>query len=184
MIQHKRFVMGETCLDLSTEYIYMDYVESYIHEAQYIIEQKIKTDPFFGFTLDSYTDSSYDHPMIRNMCRSSMRASVGPMASVASAVNLYLIEHLMELGCKKVIANNGGDVAILSKKQVIVGIGDSSGVMISVSSREDHPIGVCSSSGITGHSLSFGNSDICTVISDDITLADACATRLGNMVIS
>ena len=43
-------------------------------------------------------------------------------------------------------------------------------------------MGICSSSGTVGPSLSFGKSDIATVISGDPVLSDACATRLGNEI--
>ena len=42
--------------------------------------------------------------------------------------------------------------------------------------------GICSSSGAIGPSVSFGNTGISTVFSDDVILADACATALGNLI--
>jgi ApbE superfamily uncharacterized protein (UPF0280 family) len=44
------------------------------------------------------------------------------------------------------------------------------------------PVGVCSSSGRIGHSLSMGNSDVVCVIAKSAPLADAAATALANMV--
>ena len=44
------------------------------------------------------------------------------------------------------------------------------------------PLGVCSSSGRIGHSLSMGNSDVVCVISRSAVLADAAATALGNKI--
>ncbi|MGO9414293.1 MAG: UPF0280 family protein, partial [Syntrophobacteraceae bacterium] len=43
-------------------------------------------------------------------------------------------------------------------------------------------VGICTSSGTVGHSLSFGKADAVTIVSRDAALADAAATRLGNMV--
>ena len=45
-----------------------------------------------------------------------------------------------------------------------------------------HPIGICTSSGTVGHSLSFGKADAATVVSEDVYLSDAAATALGNRV--
>ncbi|MBO6083888.1 MAG: hypothetical protein J6O90_02245, partial [Candidatus Methanomethylophilaceae archaeon] len=42
--------------------------------------------------------------------------------------------------------------------------------------------GICSSSGKIGPSVSFGSSGICTVFSENVILADCCATALGNMI--
>ena len=44
------------------------------------------------------------------------------------------------------------------------------------------PLGVCTSSGTVGHSLSFGKADAVCVISKSSTLADAAATAIGNLV--
>jgi hypothetical protein len=44
------------------------------------------------------------------------------------------------------------------------------------------PIGICTSSGTVGHSLSFGKADAVCVISKSATMADAAATAIGNMV--
>jgi ApbE superfamily uncharacterized protein (UPF0280 family) len=44
------------------------------------------------------------------------------------------------------------------------------------------PLGVCTSSGTVGHSLSFGRADAACVVAPDAALADAAATALGNRV--
>jgi hypothetical protein len=44
------------------------------------------------------------------------------------------------------------------------------------------PLGICTSSGTVGHSLSLGRADSVTVIARSTALADAAATRLGNAV--
>jgi ApbE superfamily uncharacterized protein (UPF0280 family) len=43
-------------------------------------------------------------------------------------------------------------------------------------------LGICTSSGTVGHSLSFGKADAALVSSADAALADAVATGLGNRV--
>jgi hypothetical protein len=46
----------------------------------------------------------------------------------------------------------------------------------------DTILGICTSSRSIGPSISFGEVDSATVVSEDVLLADACATRLGNIV--
>ena len=46
----------------------------------------------------------------------------------------------------------------------------------------DTPLGVCTSSGTVGHSLSFGKADAVVVLSPSASLADAAATAIGNIV--
>jgi ApbE superfamily uncharacterized protein (UPF0280 family) len=48
--------------------------------------------------------------------------------------------------------------------------------------KEDMPLGICTSSGTVGHSLSFGCADACCVKSRSVALADAAATAVGNLV--
>jgi ApbE superfamily uncharacterized protein (UPF0280 family) len=44
------------------------------------------------------------------------------------------------------------------------------------------PLGVASSSGTVGHSLSFGKADVGCVLSSSAALADAAATALCNRI--
>jgi ApbE superfamily uncharacterized protein (UPF0280 family) len=43
-------------------------------------------------------------------------------------------------------------------------------------------MGVCTSSATVGPSISFGIADAAIVMSDNVALADACASMLGNLV--
>ena len=43
-------------------------------------------------------------------------------------------------------------------------------------------MGICTSSGSVGPSISFGFADAAVAISEDVALADAAATALGNAV--
>jgi uncharacterized protein len=44
------------------------------------------------------------------------------------------------------------------------------------------PVGLCTSSGTVGHSLSFGRADAVTILSPSAALSDAVATKVGNQV--
>jgi ApbE superfamily uncharacterized protein (UPF0280 family) len=48
---------------------------------------------------------------------------------------------------------------------------------------EDTPLGVCTSSGTVGHSLSYGKADAVIVLSQSTALADAAATSIGNRIL-
>ena len=47
---------------------------------------------------------------------------------------------------------------------------------------EETPLGVCTSSGTIGHSLSFGAADAVVVTSKSASFADAAATAICNIV--
>jgi ApbE superfamily uncharacterized protein (UPF0280 family) len=119
------------------------------------------------------------------MAEATAKLGVGPMAAVAGAIAEFVGKELSDYS-PEVIIENGGDIYIKSRQKRVVGIyaGNSqlSGKIGLEIKGEDTPIGVCTSSGTVGHSLSFGKADAATVLADSATLADAAATALGNMV--
>ena len=123
--------------------------------------------------------------IIKDMCQAAQKCGVGPMAAVAGAIAQYVGQDLSKLS-REIIVENGGDIYIKSNKERIIGVyaGDSplSGKIGIRIEPEDCPLGVCTSSGKIGHSLSFGRADAVVIISKSAVLADAAATAIGNMV--
>ena len=153
-------------------------------EARYSVESKISEDPFFGITYDPYPASPGDDELVRRMCDASAVAGVGPMAGVAGAVAVHIAERLVEMGSSYAVVENGGDIAFYSPEPRLVGIFADHPVFrdLAFSVSSDRIVGICSSSRTVGPSVSFGTSSISTVFSDDVILADCCATALGNLV--
>lgn len=153
-------------------------------EARYAIESKIDEDPFFGITYDPYPPSRGDHDLVRRMCRASLVAGVGPMAGVAGAVAAHVAERLLSSGSPYAVVENGGDIAFCSPEPRLVGIFADHPVFrdLAFNVSSDRIVGICSSSRTVGPSVSLGASSISTVFSDDVVLADCCATALGNRV--
>jgi ApbE superfamily uncharacterized protein (UPF0280 family) len=120
------------------------------------------------------------------MLKAGITAGVGPMASVAGAIAQAVGEALKPFSDSSIV-ENGGDCYLDLNEETTVGIfaGPASpftGKIAIKLGAGRFPIGICTSSGTIGHSLSFGKTDAVTVISADAALADAAATRLGNMV--
>lgn len=180
------FSFRETIATIVCDPEFLGTVRKGIFEARDIIESKISDDPFFGITYDPYPVSPKDDPLIRRMCNASVLAGVGPMAGVAGAVAVYAVEAAQASGAKEAIVENGGDIAFLSDRRRPVGLFADHPVLKDVAFDMycDHITGICSSSAKIGPSVSFGSSDVCTVFSDDVILADCCATALGNKVTS
>ena len=153
-------------------------------EARSAIESKIAEDPFFGITYDPYAPSPSDDDLVRRMCRASVLSGVGPMAGVAGAVAVHMAERLVEAGSSCAIVENGGDIAFMSPEERLIGVFADHPVFkdLAFAVSSDRIIGMCSSSRTVGPSVSFGSSSISTVVSDDVILADCCATALGNLV--
>ncbi|OIN98500.1 hypothetical protein AUJ66_00915 [Candidatus Desantisbacteria bacterium CG1_02_38_46] len=149
------------------------------------IEEYIKKHPNFQTSLAPLFFNLFAPPIIKEMLAASRIAGVGPMASVAGAIAEFVGRDLLKYS-DEVIIENGGDIFIKSQKKRNLGIyaGDSqfsNKLAIEIDGKKT-PLGVCTSSGTVGPSLSFGKTDATVVISRSTALADACATAIGNMV--
>jgi hypothetical protein len=85
-----------------------------------------------------------------------------------------------------VIVENGGDIYIRSGRVRKIGIfaGESpftNRVALEIQPHQT-PLGVCTSSGTVGHSLSLGRADAVVILAPSAPLADAVATAAGNLV--
>lgn len=185
MIVRTHYEVGQSALTLIVDESYLPVAKDAVHEARGIIESRIFEDPFFGITFDPCPVSENDHPLIQRMCQSSVLAGVGPMAGVAGAVATHVVESVVERGCTHVIAENGGDIAMRTDRTVRIGVFAAEEGLRDLAFTippTGRIVGICSSSGRVGPSVSLGSSGICTVFSDDPVLADCCATAFGNMV--
>jgi ApbE superfamily uncharacterized protein (UPF0280 family) len=123
--------------------------------------------------------------IIQAMILASSSVGVGPMASVAGAIAENVGRELLPFS-PEIIVENGGDIYLKSLSKRVVGIfaGNSplSGKIGLEINAQDTPLGICTSSGTVGHSLSYGSADAVVVLSPSATLADAAATAIGNRV--
>ena len=149
------------------------------------IEAYIEVNPEFQRSLIPLKEDPYAPEIVREMIRTSRLAHVGPMAAVAGAMAESVSKDLLKLS-EEVIVENGGDIYLATSRERTIGIyaGDSPlslkiGIVIG---PEDSPLGVCTSSGTVGHSLSFGKADAVCILSKSAALADAAATAVGNIV--
>jgi len=149
------------------------------------IEVYIKAYPEFLTSLKPLKAQPGASSIISRMCDAAEKAGVGPMAAVAGAVSEMVGTELMNCS-KEIIIENGGDIFIKSNVIRKVGIyaGNSplSGEIALEIYPENTPLGICTSSGTVGHSLSFGKADAAVIVSKDTFLADAAATATGNLV--
>jgi hypothetical protein len=150
------------------------------------LEQYITAHPDFLRSLVPLPDDPLAPPLVRKMLVAGLTAGVGPMASVAGAIAQAVADSLQPFS-DSVIVENGGDCYLDLHEETTIGIfaGPDSPFTDKIAVKlgaERFPTGICTSSGTVGHSLSFGKTDAVTIISRDAALADATATRLGNMV--
>jgi len=149
------------------------------------LESYIAAHPGFVEALEPLPLDPLAPPVVRDMLEAAVAAGVGPMAAVAGAmaeaVGRDLLPHSPE-----VLVENGGDIFLKTASPATISLfagpsplSERVGLLIR---PEDTPLGVCTSSGSVGHSLSFGRADAACVIAPSAALADAAATALGNMI--
>jgi ApbE superfamily uncharacterized protein (UPF0280 family) len=175
----------ETAATIAADRDYIEPAVNAIKAARAEIERKIRRDDFFLTTLEPYGPKDDDGRVIRRMCEASSIAGVGPMATVAGSIAQEAMEAMVSEGCTHGWVDNGGDIALLLESAGTVEIfsepGSRSAYALELEPT-DTIIGVCTSSGRLGHSISFGNSDAAVAIADNAILADALATAIGNRV--
>jgi len=152
------------------------------------IEDFIKINPAFKESLKPIEVKPPPgglHPIIKNMLDASKLAGVGPMAAVAGAMAEFVGKDLLKHS-KEVIVENGGDIFLKSGSKrsfgIFAGKSPLTGKLTFEIISSQTPLGICTSSGTVGHSLSFGKADAVVIISGNTSLADAAATAACNLV--
>jgi ApbE superfamily uncharacterized protein (UPF0280 family) len=149
------------------------------------IETYIEANPDFQRSFIPLKEDPFAPEIVQEMMRTSRLAHVGPMAAVAGALAESVSKDLLKLS-EEVIVENGGDIYLATSKERTIGIyAGSSPLSLKIGivvGPKDSPLGVCTSSGTVGHSLSFGKTDAVCILSKSAALADAAATAIGNIV--
>lgn len=149
------------------------------------IQDYIQKHPEFAKSLEPYSVDEQAPDIIRRMAEACSCAGVGPMAAVAAAIAEYVGRDLLKVS-PELIIENGGDIFLKTKRIRRIGIfaGKSpyTGRLALEIAPQKNCLGICTSSGTVGPSLSFGKADAAVVISQSAISADAWATRLGNEV--
>ncbi|MFC2025377.1 UPF0280 family protein [Chloroflexota bacterium] len=149
------------------------------------LERYIERYPPFLTSLEPLpVDKDAPH-IVKRMADAAQKAGVGPMASVAGAIAEFVGTELLEFS-PEVVVENGGDIFLKSLKKRIIGIYAGKSPLTGKIGLEingnDTPLGICTSSGTVGHSLSYGRADAVVVLSKSAILADAAATAIGNLI--
>ena len=149
------------------------------------LEAYLRYDPDFLHSLAPVAASPFAPPLCQMMAKAAEKAGVGPMASVAGAINEMVGEELRQES-EEIIIENGGDLLVFSREArvgaVYAGEDSPFSFWIGIKLPPGKKWGVATSSGIVGHSLSFGKADAVVVVAESSAVADAWATSLANRV--
>ncbi|WP_407422434.1 UPF0280 family protein [Methanobrevibacter sp.] len=162
-------------------------LKGYILKIRSELKRYISQNRDFLLSLEPLKYSAENLPdIVLKMYESSAKADVGPMACVAGTISEMCLDYLIENDSYYSIVENGGDIALINDRDVLCGIYSNNEILgnniaFRIKARK-HPLGICTSSGKIGHSISFGTSDSVSVISKSPSLADGLATRIANDV--
>lgn len=179
--------IGETHIRLTSD-VEGHNLTDYIYQIRADLKTYIAHNEEFLLSLEPIKPNDDDLALIVEMMyESSSLAGVGPMACVAGTISELSLNYLIDKESKFSIVENGGDIALVNDRKVLCGIYSDNEILgnevaFEIKARK-RPLGICSSSGKIGHSLSFGQSDSVTVIAKSASLADALATRIANDVV-
>ena len=185
----ERFKLKETLVWITAdEKRYIEIAKAEIKERRKELERFVRWHPYFLVTLECYQIEEKDKipEIVTRMIQSAGKFSIGPMSTVAGALAEFAVEAMRDAGAAHAMVDNGGDIALLSDREMLVGIYAGESPFSNRLALKIKPsstlLGICTSSGSVGHSISFGYADAATVISNSASLSDAAATVLCNFV--
>ncbi|RCV62785.1 hypothetical protein C5S53_17015 [Methanophagales archaeon] len=154
------------------------------------LERFARWHPYFLVTFESYPIDETEvgnatiAAIVRRMIESAEKFGLGPMSAVAGTLAEFAVDAMQDAGATYAMVDNGGDVALITDRAILVGIYAGESPFSNKIALKIKPsasmVGICTSSGTVGHSISFGHADAATVISNSASLSDAAATALCN----
>lgn len=147
-----------------------------------------KTHPGFIAAMTPVSSDPSAPQLIGQLIEAGERAGIGPMGAVAGTVARYVAQRIeRSYGTQELIIENGGDIYVRINRPLTMAVYAGSsplsqkiGVIIPSGYSS---LGVCTSAGTVGPSISYGKADAVMIICEDIALADAYATAFGNRVV-
>ncbi|MGB9839532.1 UPF0280 family protein [Thermovenabulum sp.] len=189
-LYHFQVTIEETDLDIAIRQERFnpkikDMVYLLVQKERLLLKEYIKKDPEFITALEPYTPLPGAPLSALSMSKAAQLAGVGPMAAVAGYFS-EIVGKMLSNYSSEVIVENGGDIWLKLKKTRTVGIfaGNSpfsNRIGLEINPNRT-PLGICTSSGTVGHSLSFGKADAMVIVAESAILADAVATAACNLV--
>lgn len=179
--------INETHIKLHTD-LKNHHLTKFIKNERNKLEKHIQKYPEFQLSLEKLINPNPENnsEIINLMYETSEKVEIGPMASVAGTISELSLNHSIKQNTKTSIIENGGDIALINDKKIICGIYSNNKILenkIGFKLKPNKtPIGICTSSGKIGHSISFGDSEAVTVISQSASISDALATKIANEV--
>lgn len=180
----EHFEIKETIVSIiADKQRFIDVAKTSICYNRACLEKFILQDPFFKTTLEPYDLPTDTSEIIKRMIIASNTMGIGPMSAVAGTIASLAVEDMIKAGASFAIVDNGGDIALINDRIIRIGIYAGHSPLNHLAFElqpKNHITGICTSSATVGPSISFGMADAAIIFSDNVSLADAAATALGN----
>ena len=158
-----------------------------IKKLRETFDNYIEQEPFFKKSLKPFQPGDNAPKEAMEMAAAADKAGIGPMSAVAGLFAREVGEEIFNnFEVNELLVENGGDIYVLLKEEMVLSVfaGESIlseriGLVIPAGTKK---LGICTSAGTVGPSISYGKADAVVVVCEDILLADAFATALGNKV--
>ncbi|MDY7019594.1 MAG: UPF0280 family protein, partial [Chloroflexota bacterium] len=151
-------VVKQSDLCIGAHYNLKDKALKSLQKYRTSLEKYIEHHPLFLTTLEPYQAEADTPIIVKEMSQASQIAGVGPMSAVAGAIAEAVGKDLLSY-TPEIIVENGGDIFLKVTKKRVMGIyaGRSplSGKIALEINPGATPLGICTSSGTIGHSLSL-----------------------------
>ncbi len=156
-----------------------------VSDLRKVLKDYIDVNPDFLSSHKALAFDDNEPAIIKEMKIAAIGANTGPMAAVAGITAMNTLINLDEkFNIGEIVIENGGDIAIKIEDPIVVdpfaGKNKYFGNLGIEISNFKEKLAICSSSGIFGHSLSYGKADLVVTVSRNAALADAWATSLAN----
>lgn len=147
----------------------------------------IQTEPFFKKSLKPFQPTESAPDEAKEMAAAAEKAGIGPMSTVAGLFAREVGEVIIEnFELKELLIENGGDIYAVLQNELVLSVFAGESILSEriglVIPAKTGKLGICTSAGTVGPSVSYGQADAVVVVCEDILLADAFATALGNKV--
>lgn len=182
-----RVAVGESDLWIQAEHDHKLEIEGFLKFYRRQIKGYIDAHPGFLEALTPWPEDNQAPEPVRLMIEAAKSTGVGPMAAVAGTMAALIAGKFDGQIYPELIIENGGDIYLRSRKERVIAVFSGSNSPFSgkigvLFQPQPEGIGVCTSSGTMGPSLSFGKADAVMVTASDPALADAAATAGANLV--
>lgn len=164
-----------------------DLAEAKIKELRDKLDNYIQKEPFFKKSLKPFQPKEEAPSEAIEMAVAAELAGIGPMSTVAGLFAREIGNEITQnFSVNELVIENGGDIYALLKDDLVLSVFAGESILSEriglVIPPDNKQLGICTSAGTVGPSLSYGKADAVVVVCKDILMADAFATALGNKV--